>query len=139
MGLRLDTSQFVQIADNMPRPIYIICAESIVEDKNNSITFFRVMEKIGVARIDFTVGSQPPKLEHLKFELASVWMREENEANGPFEYEFRLRIGKDYLAKVDGQQSGQFSFARRMHRFIVRGEIGHFPAIGILEMECRVR
>lgn len=135
-----DISQFAKMADNMPRPIYIICAESIVEDKNNSLTLFRVTEMVGVMRVDTSTGQSPNQLGPLKFQLAAVWMRKENEEAGPFEFEFRMHVGDDYLSQGgQGSLAGQFTFSHRIHKILMRGEIGRFPAIGLLEMECRVR
>jgi hypothetical protein len=125
----------------MPRPVYIICVENVVEDKAGTIALMRVVEKIDVSRHDVAKVGIPTEKKKRNFQLVAVWMRTDGESSGPYEFEFTMRVG-EYLMETDaGGESprGTFSFVSPLHRIIANGEIDSFPSPGILEMECRVR
>ena len=122
----------------MPRPIYIICSESILVEKEGFVTYVRVFDKAMVSRIPAT--SPPPQdmknpKAGLSFVLSSAWMRDTDDPSIQYEFEVCFRLGD----KNDVVAHGQFSFTSPFHLIRINGQIGGFPSMGIMEMECRVR
>ncbi|MCH8152103.1 MAG: hypothetical protein IH830_06995 [Planctomycetes bacterium] len=75
----------------MPKPVYIVCCESSVEDsRSNLLSFFNVLEKIVIKR---TQRGDETKmgLSKLKFCTVAVWTRDESDAPDQ-EYEAQFAI-----------------------------------------------
>jgi hypothetical protein len=123
----------------MPKPIYIICAESGVEDKRtNLVSFFNVLEKLSF----FRQGTPPPRGRLSSMRVCAVWMREGDEPMG--EYEWELTFITPHSKQEHRVGGGTFIFpnddARRLFRCTV--DVVGTPPIdgsGILSVQHRLR
>ena len=130
----------------MPKPVYVMCAHDIVQDKEtNRMSIFNVVEKMVVKQFAKPVsvgqmepGMLPPGLGLLK--AVAVWMKEPSDA-GEFEHEFV--ITSDGVETSVGSQP--FVFAddpkKLLHRFFLEFQGGlPVPAeSGTLIIRSRVR
>ncbi len=73
----------------MPKPVYIICAEGVTEDKRtNLLSFFNIVEKL-IAEPLSEKGEKPSKSPIFQLRTVAVWMREESD---PVDQEFEAQL-----------------------------------------------
>jgi hypothetical protein len=129
----------------MPRPLYIICAESGSEDNRTGlVSHYNVIETIQLQKQPegMPPGAVEPgsiRLPMLKFRATAVWMKREDEPQGEYEFEMKLYIpptSKEVLV-----QSGTFSFSpgKPLYRIVLIAAGPAFESPGTFRVESRVR
>lgn len=95
----------------MPKPVFIICAREIVEDKStNLLSIFTVIEKIEAVASDSEIPRGrdgrpgiPPQFQQIK--VVAVWMQQDGDRDGEFEHEFQVDVGDFHR-----DMAGNFTF-----------------------------
>ena len=126
----------------MPKPVYILCAESgSIDEKTNRVSHFNIIEKITVTRerIPRQTRSTPigPPLNSMQ--VVSVWMRTvQDTENQEFEYELNLFLPHRSKKLIPGR--GRFKFTKPLQRITI-GIVGMFPLTrsGLMKVQCRIR
>jgi hypothetical protein len=123
----------------MPRPVYMLCAESGSEDRRTGlISHFKVLEQVHVRRLPEVPTGQILVVQSLQFQVVTVWEKEESDASTQdFEYRFVLRLPPDGEEVV--AQSGTIRFDNRRYRLILETGGNLFQAVGLFQVECRLR
>ena len=103
----------------MPRPLYIICAESLLLDRTTNLTtVVNVLEGIRFSLPGSRLPQEPRTLASQGFYGTAVRMRLDDD-NPDQEYEFEIHM--QFPGKEDQvAQSGKFKFTKRFHRFQLR-------------------
>lgn len=98
----------------MPRPTYILCAESISQDRStNLFSYFHVLEGWTVSQTP--QSDAPPFPAILKFTGVAVWERVgQDDPEQELEYELTIAFPGDDPRKVS---AGKFKMHKRYHRF----------------------
>lgn len=112
----------------MPRPAYIICAESGANDKETSrLSHFNVIERL---QVGLRVHGKPSRnrkatilAEVFSFHIYAVWALGIREKMGD-EYDFEMSIKRPWDAKAKVVHQGKFVFAQFNQKFIVSAKIG---------------
>ncbi|HWB12048.1 MAG TPA: hypothetical protein VG826_22675 [Pirellulales bacterium] len=72
----------------MPKPIFIVCAQSVIEDKTtNNVSILNVLEKISYIK---RKPSDDQPVTQFNCNVLAVWRRETSDINVEFETEFSL-------------------------------------------------
>jgi len=96
----------------MPKPVYIICAESAVEDKVTSKhSLFNIIEKVVAFKTD---GKQPPAI--FSCAVSAVWRREPRD-DCEFETEFAVLLPRSGERHSIAQQEFRFPPGNQIARF----------------------
>lgn len=85
----------------MPKPVYIICAEGVTEDRRtNLVSLFNVLEKLtATVEPDGDNEEKVQRLPLLRFRALAVWMREESD---PLDQEFEAKL--QLIIPPDGEE-----------------------------------
>lgn len=126
----------------MPKPVYIICASGICEDKlTNLVTIFQVLEAFEYTpfenRQEMPAGQIP--LEQGSSTILAVWRMDESDSNQQFEHEFAVQAGTAELIST-GLSSFSFTPPAVLQRF--KMTIQGFPIMessGYLRLISRIR
>lgn len=129
----------------MAKPLYIVCADSGVEGKeNNLISFFNVLEKVTLAieALKQSDPSGPPKvvIHPLMLWAVAVWMKEDGDEARQFESHFVvIRPDGAEIIKTEPKRFG-FVSGKYLTRFVLRCQltVTSFPE-GFLRIQNRVR
>src|SRR6516162_554291 len=123
----------------MPRPLYIICAESGSEDaRTGLVSHFNVIESIQVWKRVDSNSSDQVRLPMLTFRATAVWMKNEGEPDG--EYEFQMVLHLPPTNKELVAQEGRFSFlGKPFFRIALIAGGPPFEGPGVFRIESRVR
>lgn len=121
----------------MPRPLYIMCAESGSVDKyTNRPSLFNVIENVTV-NIREMPDETVTRIRPLNFVVVACWERED--ADSPedvFEAEAVIALPGQ---EPQIQKQSEFSFSLRFHRFFINIE-GDPPVVtGAAKLASRVR
>jgi hypothetical protein len=124
----------------MPRPVYIVCAESVSHDKGtNLISLFHVLEGYTfspppvdagpVVRIEGSLGRIPTS--GLDFFGVANWARESSDDPKDL-FEFVLEFSLPWEDGVQTINQGEVRFTKNFQRFMARivVGIGKFPEQG---------
>ena len=115
----------------MPRPKYILCAESFAHDKvTNLMSFFNVIEGYSVTRAAEPIPEGTTPIANAPLRLAGIAAWELNEGESvdeELEYELTLKYPGEGEMPI---KSGEFRMAKRFHRFTVRMEVPGIPVAG---------
>lgn len=123
----------------MPRPLFIICAESASVDRySNDLSIFNVIEGIQVfsGNADGSPNKSAPAdgLPFLNVRIVAVWVADDIDRPHEYEQETRVRVGN----RERRPHHGTFRFTTRNHRFLVN--IARFtPEPGICVVEHAIR
>lgn len=126
----------------MPRGTYILCCESLSQDKDTFlISLFRVVEKVIVTPL---VIQQDAKgvmvVEKPPLHIVAGWMLNQNDDPGQ-EYEYELSFIAPDNATID-LNKGKFYFtkSRPIHRFVssIQGPLP-IKSAGLMFAECKIR
>jgi len=107
----------------MPRPVYIVVAKDVVEDKSKSfVSIFSVLELLNMTVAPPRENVDPNLLAELndahrratEFSAISVWMRENGDENVLFEHQFAMVFPdrEDPVPAYPFQFSAQFAQIR---------------------------
>jgi hypothetical protein len=130
----------------MPRPIYVLCARGVSEDKtSNIVSILSIIETVEFAQIgDFAPAGplQIPMLgppETLEISVLSVWMGLDQDAGLAFEHQWH--VSAPGVPPAIGEVSPfQFENERRLSRFHMRLRgLPIPPASCLIEFESRIR
>ena len=126
----------------MPKPVYILCAEHVIVDReSNLVSITSVFEKL---EINLQVRkTHPGEMPHGVYRIdkaksIAVWAKIEGDESQTFEWMFKV-------TNPDGMESatdvGLFEFERGrfLHRFIVTLELGTIDQSGVLKIASLVR
>lgn len=114
----------------MPRPVFILCAESLAQDKaTNLISVFHILDGFqvfrarNVAAVEEAARSQNPAsaAQHLMVGVAK-WMRNPDD-DPEAEYEFELAVLVPGAREPKIISTGPFVFTQTMHQFVSRMRI----------------
>lgn len=127
----------------MPKPIYIICAEAVCEDKGtNQISFFNVVERVLLDAAPQATPVPPTPaiaLTLLKSVTVAVWSRQDGD-DGQFESNFLIRLPNGDELNAD---TGPFSVSavedKPLHRFKLSLTLALPFVSGILTIASRLR
>ena len=112
----------------MPRPKYILCAETVVHDKaTNLLSFINVIEGYAVTRGPENVPEGHVPVINAPFRFAGIAAWELDQEDNPeeeLEYELTLTYPGEGETQVS---SGKFRMAKRFHRFTARIETPGVP------------
>ncbi len=103
----------------MPRPIFVLPAQGVVEDRDtNMLSIFGVIDQLTIGeglRAKATPDHPAVPIDAGIIKVLAVWMREDGDNDVDFEHQFSIiHEGKEELdAKV------QFRFKGPLHRFIM--------------------
>src|SRR5260370_31147833 len=126
----------------MPRPVYIICAESGAEDTlTGLLSHYKVLEKIQeTASTQEQIEPGPNVISLQPLRVAAVWMRTEGDAIQQ-EYEFETAFILPPEGKEIVVQTGKFVFDadKPLYRMLVIGYAPLFRVSGMFRVESRVR
>lgn len=126
----------------MPKPVYIICATGVIEDKQtNLVTIFQAIETVSMTHSDdpkrLAVNEIPAEFGQMT--VLSVWMKQDDDEAVSFEHQFVLHC--DELDDVT-IESDPFTFGDNayLHRFKMtfRG-IPPLQSSGMLAIISRIR
>lgn len=132
----------------MPRPVYIILARIVVEDRTNGlVSIANVIEQIEIHRLP-AAGASPEHvaatnvatLQAQENEAIAVWMRNESDADDRvFQHQFVI-VTPENEARVADPEPFSFEPGKFLQRFklTVRG-VPLLDKSGIVEIESRVR
>jgi hypothetical protein len=126
----------------MPKPVYIICSEGGADDRaTGALSHFNVLEEVRVARIQTPASGQPaggqPIPRVVPVRMTAVWMQDQGDPpDQAYDFEVAIRQPAEPELVVS---SGQFTFATSFHRLIAPMYFAGFSALGVLEVECRIR
>lgn len=112
----------------MPRPKYIICAESVAHDKvTNLMSFFHVLEGYHIVRNAEPIPEGSTPVMNAPFRLTGIAAWELVEGDDPEEeLEYQLTLAYPG-AEVQTVQEGNFRMSKRFHRFTARIETPGVP------------
>jgi hypothetical protein len=122
----------------MPRPVYVLCAKGITEDKLSSLmTAFSILESMefGTERREASILFDPLTVQ---LQGLSVWMREESDDEVEFEHQWAVHGG----GRHDTLPATTFRFERErpLFRFtLLTKGIPILTESGLIEFESRVR
>lgn len=129
----------------MPRPVFIICAESVAHDKTtNLISLFHVLEGFQIFRAPdvATIKKGMPK-HHVSsvaqplFVGVAKWRRNpEDDPNDEYEYELTATSPGVIEPKMLGR--GTFAFSQTSHQFFARMQ-ADWTAEGTFRFASRIR
>ena len=126
----------------MPRPVYIVVADSGTEDKlTGLVSHFNVLEKISFTKDQSAAATNRMVLSvGLRFRAVAVWMQLNDDAPNT-EYEFQMGFVKPSETDFESVHSGSFSFApgRPFYRMTLMAQGDFFGASGILLIRSRIR
>lgn len=123
----------------MPRPIYIICAESGAEDKlSGLVSHYNVVECMAIRKIPKAPESSSIVIAPSPLWITALWERTSGDEGQQFEFETVLILPPDQQEVKAA--SGVFAFEKLRHRFTVR-MMGLIPfrGPGTCWVESRVR
>lgn len=127
----------------MPTPVYIICAESGVQDKErNLVSIFNVLEKMTVQVQIVPAGhkpSRPQQILSLRLWVIAVWRGEPGDEKDEFETEFRLVLPDGKVRQPTTSKTFRFDPVRDLRRFILRMEFADAPPEGVMRIQNRLR
>ena len=126
----------------MPKPVYILCAESgSVDAKTNRMSHFNIIEKIAVtkARVPRQTKPMPGAPPLNSMQVVSVWMRTAQDTENQ-EFEYELDISLPHSQKKHTPGKGRFKFTKPLQRITV-GIVGLLPfsRSGLMKIQCRIR
>src|SRR5262245_21223731 len=102
----------------MPRPVYIICAESGSEDKDTQLlSLFNIVERIEVTPLP--QGEGPFLVLTTALRVAAVWMRGEGET-AEDEFEHQMVISPPANAEPVSTEVTPFRFEKLLRRFSLK-------------------
>jgi hypothetical protein len=128
----------------MPKPVYMICAQSMTQDKDTSlVSFFTVIERVTMI-LRPTGQSAPPPIPYddltrdvTTFKVMATWIREQDD-NGEFEHEFS--VVADGEEKSHGCRPFVFNEEKFIQRFVLVVHGLPVPAkAGIVLIKSKVR
>ena len=129
----------------MPRPVYIICAQSMTQDKDtNLVSFFTVIERVTMKLPPLGQATPAPPAAHdslardvTAFKVMAAWVREQDD-NGEFEHEFSVVV--DGEEKPHGRRPFVFGEDKWMQRFVLLMHGLPAPSTsGIVSVKSKVR
>lgn len=123
----------------MPRPIYIICAQSGAVDRTTGLeSLFKVLEKVQFSHQP--QGFRTPA-SALPFRMVAAWLRTRNDPQGEVVYESEIAAhveGHDEVVVSTGQIVSNDAILRVTAEGVLPVTPG-FPRSGLYEIECRIR
>lgn len=129
----------------MPRPVFILCAESLAQDKaTNLISVFHILDGFQVFRAENAAAvaevarsKDPASAAQLLMVGIARWMR--NPGDDPeAEYEFELAVRVPGASEPKIISKGSFVFRKAMHQFMSRMKID-WAAAGTFLFISRIR
>jgi hypothetical protein len=131
----------------MPRPIYVLCARGVSEDKtSNIVSVLSIIETLEFAQI----GDSPPPTpttrlslteppESIRIDALSVWMGLDGDMGHAFEHQWLIHFGPTGIGT--GEISPfQFENDRRLSRFHMRLQgVPIPPGQGLMEFKSQIR
>lgn len=131
--------------DLMAKPLYIICAESAVEDKRtNLLSLFNILEKFTAqVKVIRVKGDKIIRRPLFRFRSVAVWMREESDPwDQEFEAQLQLILPPDETEITGAPEMARFKFkeGRPLQRISMEFEGDPpFKGPGILRVISRIR
>lgn len=107
----------------MPKPVYIICCEKSITDKeDNLISILSVIEKFTVEIDSYSLSSDPDKKILLKKDFQTVvgWLREENEVGDEFESNLMIATPDGTEMHTESSHPIKFDKDKPLHRITYR-------------------
>lgn len=131
----------------MPRPVFILCSKSGVEDKESSlISLFDIVEKLQITKVPIPQvttqeGPRPPVvIQYQPLRIVAVWMAlPEDDPQQNYDYSM-IVFGPPKGEPIGVEAGGVFRFTKPLHRFTMRIE-GPLPmqGPGLIKIESRIR
>lgn len=126
----------------MPTPVYIICAESGVQDKErNLVSIFNVLERLMV-QVHVSTGTKkdaPQRISPLRLWVLAVWRHEPGDEEREFESQFRMVLPDGQTREQPGKKRFSFDPVRDLVRFILRIEVADPLPEGVLRLQSLLR
>lgn len=107
----------------MPKPVYIICCEKSITDKeDNLISILSVIEKFTVEIDSSSLSSDPDKKILLKKDFQTVvgWLREEDEVGDEFESNLMIVTPDGTEMHTESSHPIKFDKDKPLHRITYR-------------------
>lgn len=121
----------------MPKPVYIICSQSGVEDKRTGLlSHFNVLEKIQIVEASPQEGQKRQSSQLPLFRMVAVWMSVPEDISREFNFEVAVIIPPG--AKRIVPAKGTFAFDKALHRFLFEFVGVPIEGPGILQVESRI-
>lgn len=122
----------------MPRPVYIICSESVAEDRLTGLmSLFQVFERIEMTEVDKSSKADELLRQKVSMRVTAVWMRFPGDEACDFQHQLAFMMPPDdreHLAEVQS-----FKFSHPFQRFLAHFIADPFEGAGVLRVESRVR
>ena len=122
----------------LPKPTYILCAESTSHDiDSGEFSIFNVIEKIVITPIK-PADNKPLIVEFQKMRIVSSWMRDESEPAG--DYECHNQVFLPGLEKPIGGGTVTFRFDKPFFRVTAKVDGAlPFKDAGLMKIEAGIR
>jgi hypothetical protein len=125
---------------SMPKPVYILCAESGAEDKTTGlVSHFKVIEELEIREtLAFSPGIAPAAFRAISFQSVAVWARAERD--GPDQvYEFKTSLFLPDESQEHILGTGTIAFGNRARLRITVNLWAPLVRPGLLRVEHGIR
>jgi len=101
----------------MPRPVLIVCAQSVAQDATtNLLSIFNVVEKVVLAPQETDIARRTPLPQSMT--AVAIWMKDERDAGVQLEHQFQFIIPPDGREVLTPIHPYQFDDHKHLGRFI---------------------
>jgi hypothetical protein len=124
----------------MPKPLFIICSESGVEDKDSRmISLYNILEKVEATRSSASGSRGPAICRPMPFRITAVWMRTEEDGHDDLEAQIAMFLPADGQEVTGERVRFRYEPGKPLHRLVVFTNSDWFNGPGVFRAVSRIR
>src|SRR5688572_13675108 len=125
-------TDLLRASNDMPRTVHIMCSESVLEGKDDFLTYVKAIEKLEVEPVAATDPNEAKKkldtAGKIRFVVTSVWMRESTDhPETAYEFESQFQIANATFHSFSSPKP--FILEKRFHRIHMNVVLDALPDI----------